>query len=321
MKVSVIIPTYKRARTLRDTITSLQDQTLPGEDYEIIVADNNSTDDTPEVVKELARSSPVKIVYLKETKQGVHYARNTSAEVAESEILYYTDDDVIADRDMLKQIIRPFTDSEASMVGSVGGKVLPRWEAEPPEWVTKHFGGGWLSLLDEGDTVKVLERPHIWSCHMAIRKQTLKEFGGFSPENTEGIWVGDGETGLLRKLLKAGLRLVYTPSSVVWHVIPPSRLTQKYMNLRMSNQGAADAYSYYKEHRFSSLRLFIRSLGEFMAFTAMKLGAGVERTLGLDRWHMTRAKSYYWLSRSKYNRDLIYNDDLRRFVLKDNWFE
>jgi hypothetical protein len=93
------------------------------------------------------------------------------------------------------------------------------------------------------------------------------------------------------------------------------------MNLRMFNQGVCRAYGDYKEHRFSNVRLLIRSLREFMAFGAKIIEAELEKILGFDRWHWSRAWASYWLSRSKYDRELIFNEELRRLVLKDNWFE
>ena len=92
--VSIIIPTYNRAKILGLTIESCVNQTYPIDLFEIIVADNNSSDDTKEVVKEWQTKSDVPIKYIFEPRQGAHFARNTAAKHSSGEILYFTDDDM-----------------------------------------------------------------------------------------------------------------------------------------------------------------------------------------------------------------------------------
>ena len=106
--VSVIVPTYNRANMLGTTIKSLINQSYDKKNYEIIVVDNNSSDNTLQVIEQLYKESPVLINYLWELRQGAHYARNSALKIAKGEILYYTDDDMIADSNLLTEIIRPF---------------------------------------------------------------------------------------------------------------------------------------------------------------------------------------------------------------------
>src|ERR1700675_1618753 len=125
--VSIIVPTYNRANSLGLTLESLINQSYKKHNYEIIVVDNNSTDDTRKLIEEWQKKSvapPIK--YLFEPRQGVHYARNAAFKHAKGEILYYTDDDMIADADLLKEIVKPF--GYNSKTASVTGRVLPKWE-------------------------------------------------------------------------------------------------------------------------------------------------------------------------------------------------
>lgn len=142
--VTIIIPTYNRAETLEMTIESLLRQTYPPDHYEIIVVDNNSTDTTRDVVERFKRCSSVEVQYLFESRQGVHYARNSALKLSRGEILYYTDDDMIADAHLLMQIVKPFALN--SKVGTVTGKVLPVWEIAPPDWVLRFCNNELLSL-------------------------------------------------------------------------------------------------------------------------------------------------------------------------------
>lgn len=135
MFVSIIIPTYNRANCIKYTIDSFLHQNYPQEDYEIIVCDNNSTDHVKKVVLEyVEKYGEEKIKYIFEGRQGVHYARNTAAKSAKGDILYFTDDDMLADRSLLKELIPIF---ENEKIGLATGRVLPKWDKEPPKWIKK----------------------------------------------------------------------------------------------------------------------------------------------------------------------------------------
>ena len=93
--VSVIIPTYNRAERLRGTVESFVAQQYPSDRFEIILVDNASTDDTPAEIERLATEFP-RIRGLVENRRGAHWARNAGATVSLGEILYFTDDDMLA---------------------------------------------------------------------------------------------------------------------------------------------------------------------------------------------------------------------------------
>src|SRR5208283_599657 len=108
MKASVIICTYNRSGLLKDSVLSVQNQDFLPYQYEIIVVDNNSIDDTKSVVTELSTDSPVKVKYVFEGRQGLSFARNTGIANAEGEIIAFTDDDIDADKSWLKEIVHAF---------------------------------------------------------------------------------------------------------------------------------------------------------------------------------------------------------------------
>ena len=118
-QISVIIPTYNREHLIHLTINSFLKQSYPVKFYEIIVCDNNSTDSTKKIVQKIISDNPNRIKYIFEKRQGVHYARNSAAKVATGDILYYTDDDMIADVDLLVEIIKIF-DLDSKVVSATG---------------------------------------------------------------------------------------------------------------------------------------------------------------------------------------------------------
>ena len=105
MKISVIIPTFNRSESLIRTLNSFLYQKEMDNQYEIIVSDNNSTDNTKKIVSEFKSIiKNIKIKYHFEKEQGVHYARNSAAKISAGSILYFTDDDMEADPNLLSEI-------------------------------------------------------------------------------------------------------------------------------------------------------------------------------------------------------------------------
>ena len=128
-RISVLICTYNRARLLRETLAALQAQAPPRDcDVEIVVVDNNSTDNTPAVIAESAGDGPYRIVALKEKRQGKSFALNAGLAHASGEVLALTDDDVLPEDGWLDRIVDVFRTRDVQFVG---GKVLPAWETQP----------------------------------------------------------------------------------------------------------------------------------------------------------------------------------------------
>ncbi len=124
--ISIIIPAYNRGHMIGITLESFLAQNYPKNQYEIIVSDNNSKDNTAEVVKRFIGKTAVPVIYHLEQRQGVHFARNAAAHLSKGDILYYTDDDMIADNNLLAGIAKLFLLDKK--IASATGKVLPKWK-------------------------------------------------------------------------------------------------------------------------------------------------------------------------------------------------
>lgn len=316
--VSIIIPTYNRAQTLEATIESLSRQTYPPDHYEIIVVDNNSTDTTRDVVERAKRCSSVEVHYLFESRQGVHYARNSALKFSRGEILYYTDDDMIADAHLLKQIVKPFALN--SKVGTVTGRVLPVWEIAPPDWVLRFCNNALLSLQDRPEHLIISPNDcGVYSCHQALRRDAFMATGGYHPENTAGEWIGDGETGMNMRLKELGYYFGYVGTAITHHVIPAGRMTQSYLNRRLGNQGNCDSYSDYRKYRFSRRQLVRRILAHFMRTIYHGGLFCAKLVLGKKSWRMNLAYISYFRKRALYDLRLLKDANWRLLVLKEDW--
>ena len=319
--VSIIIPTYNRADLLGFTIESCINQSYPKNLYEIIVADNNSTDNTKEVVEEWKTRTEVKIKYISETRQGAHFARNTAAKHSESEIIYYTDDDMVADKDMLKNIIKVF-DLDYN-IAVVGGKVLPKWEFDPPEWLLKYFKNGALSLIEKSEKLIIASYDiGIYSCHQAILRKVLIECGGFNPDIEKDKLVGNGETGLNIKILDAGYNFAYTDDAVSHHIIPKARMTQKYLNHRFGNQANCDSFTTFRRNENTKkVLLKLIMFSHIPNFFKYLTGSIYKRLSNKDLWRLDRVYSYYFFNRIIADYKFATDEDLRKYALRYSYMD
>jgi glycosyltransferase involved in cell wall biosynthesis len=228
--LSVVICTHNRSQLLRPALKHLLGQQTGGLAIEIIVIDNNSTDDTAEVVRELIRDTPVEMHYCFEAAQGISHARNAGWRMARSGIVAFTDDDVTVAPDWVAKIAAAF--ARRPEADCVGGKVLPDWPAPPPSWLTaRHWAP--LAILDYGETPLTLghDDPRcLVGANFAIRRGALERLGGFSPavqRVKDGIGSIEDHEFLLR-MWSAGGKAVYEPDVVVVAPIDTVRMQKAY---------------------------------------------------------------------------------------------
>ena len=233
---AVIIPTYNRAVTLAPAIESILCQVCDGVDYELVVVDNNSDDDTRNVVQNFIQRGE-NVRYLFEKEQGVSYARNTGITNTSADILAFMDDDVIASPNWLIKIKQCF--DQYPDILFVGGKVVPRWNASPPSWLTaQHWSP--LALVDYGDEPFFVDPDRqicLVSANLGVRRSAFDRFGAFS---TELGRCEDHEFEL--RLLKAGGDGLYTPELVVTADVQNERLDKAYHREWWSGHGKKVAW-------------------------------------------------------------------------------
>ena len=124
--VSVIIPVYNGANTLGACLDSILDQQYPGDKIEIIIVDNDSTDNTGEVASQYQyHHRQIRFMYVRETRRGVSIARNTGIRNATGDILLFTDADCIADRGLILEHIyaHQYFQKHDPAVKAIGGGV------------------------------------------------------------------------------------------------------------------------------------------------------------------------------------------------------
>jgi len=234
--VTILICTYNRAPLLRETLAAMQAMTAPPDcRVEILVVDNNSTDDTAAAIAEHA-SGRFLVRPLVERNQGKSFALNAGLAQATGDVIALTDDDVLPSTDWLARIVAAFRERDVTFVF---GKVLPRWGAlPPPELLLTEARDIWgpLALVDYGDepadyvASSAGQRLPI-GANLSFARSALQTIGGWRNDlgkvNNTLISGEDHEVFMrLRRFnLYAGY---YDPSIAVRHFVPASRLTRAY---------------------------------------------------------------------------------------------
>ena len=245
MDLSVVICTYNRARSLLDTLEALLVQeTPPSLTWEIIVVDNNSRDNTREVVETLARRSALSVGYVFEPFQGQSYARNAGLKIAQGEIIAFTDDDVIPEKTWVAKLVAAVNYHQAD---GVGGRILPKWEAPAPRWLRENPHIWWCIALLHSEKVEILVwpevkgSPQIWGANMAFKRSLFHEVGCFDTRlgNVGRKLYRGEETELIRRALKKGKKLIYDPKLTVHHRIDANRMTKNFFRKVAFDSGQA----------------------------------------------------------------------------------
>jgi glycosyltransferase involved in cell wall biosynthesis len=230
--ISVVVCTYNRARSLARTLEHLRQTSVPRElSWELIIVDNNSSDDTREVIEGFARSCDFQVRYLFEPKQGLSHARNTGIPQARGEIIAFTDDDACVSAEWLQELATTFRDFDCM---AVGGKNIAVWgDIRRPEWLVTtgkyRLTSAPLLNFDFGDQPKRMEGP-AWGLNMAFKKAAFVKYGLFRTDlgvcGSGGFLAEDMEFGT--RLIRGGETVMYSPGAVVFHPVDANRVTKEY---------------------------------------------------------------------------------------------
>jgi glucosyl-dolichyl phosphate glucuronosyltransferase len=319
--ITIIIPTYNRSEMLEITLDSFISQNYGSANYEIIISNNNSTDNTEEIIEKYVKKyDNVSTIFVE--KQGAHYARNAGAIEAKGEILYLTDDDVIADQNLLSSLIDVFDLNKN--VAVVTGKISAKFDSKPPAWVDKYLINHLLSLTDKNRKESLIissDDIGIYMCHQAIRRDVYIAAGGCNPDHAGNIFQGDAETGLNIKIKEIGALFAYTSEAKLEHIIPKSRTTLKYLIHRIGSEGYIQAYTEFRKYRSRKKLLqniIYRNILEFLIIEAKYM---VLIFLGRKNYRFLFPFPFFYLKKTIYEIKLLKNPNFREVVLIDDWIE
>jgi glycosyltransferase involved in cell wall biosynthesis len=241
MDISLIICTYNRAQLLKETIDSFFQMEIPKDtSYELIIVDNNSSDETKTVVNEFIKGNPHKIRYIYESKQGLNYARNRGIIESSGEIIAFTDDDIEFDKDWIKEILKTFKDFPDAW--SMGGKIIPIFKDDKPEWISDNLMGIY-GYMNRSSNIICMEFPDFpFEANMAFRKETFNKLELFPitlSRNNKSLLSNAG-IYLFYLISRSEGKVIYNPHAFIKHKVQKKMITKKWILRRLYWQGISD---------------------------------------------------------------------------------
>ncbi|MBR6174086.1 MAG: glycosyltransferase family 2 protein, partial [Bacteroidales bacterium] len=210
---SLIICTYNRDKFLYDTLLHVVANNFPTDNYEIVLVNNNSTDNTEQECERFKADFPdAQFRYFVETKQGLSHARNRGIIESRGDVLVFLDDDSFVKPDYLRNLQKQMDDHPEAM--AFGGKITPRFETgETPKWLCK-WTYSWVSAIDKGDGVVLFEgSSYPIGANMGFRKECLKQCGNFNTElgRTKKNLMGGEEKDIFNRVKAQNMLIFYFP--------------------------------------------------------------------------------------------------------------
>lgn len=259
--ISVIIPTYNGLDTLRKSLPTWFEQTLPKDEYEIIVVDNRSTDETRQYV-ESQLPEHRNLIYLYEPKPGATNARHAGAHKAKGVYLVFADNDGLFNPECLTEILKVYYANKEC--AAVACKIEIQWDGDEPDWIApyKYL----LGQLNYGDEISYNIGYYLNGGLMSVRKDVFERLGGFNPDLIGKYLVGDGDLGFVNKLHKEKAIIGWTPKAHMWHMqLVAKHGSKRGIALHYYNNGIADSYARYRMQGFKMTgvmwKYFFRQVG------------------------------------------------------------
>jgi glycosyltransferase involved in cell wall biosynthesis len=235
IRFTVIICTYNRATYLQQCLEALARQTLNAAQYRIVVIDNNSKDNTRQVVQ-VYQQHLLNLSYYFEGQQGLSHARNRGIQESDSNYLFFLDDDALLSHDSLTCLENYLASHPDTLI--VGGRAVIKYLNGKPNWVTPKVES-WMGSYDYGDETLAINTMTLRQkqvrlpigCCFIVKRSLLEEMGGFNPtvgRMGEKMFAGE-ETLIALKALDSSGTLVYLPNVYVDHMIEPTWVDPQFM--------------------------------------------------------------------------------------------
>jgi glycosyltransferase involved in cell wall biosynthesis len=249
--------TFNRSHDLRELLeTALAQETDGAFTYEVLVVDNNSTDDTRAAVEPFVGHGSGNVRYVFEGRQGKSYALNTGVAAARGAIVNITDDDFLLPSDWSKKIVAALRSHPDCAF--VGGRILPLWQGDVPAWLDR---AAWppIALVDYGDRPLFVDAGNaLCLIGASFRRAELEAVGGYRSDLSvsKNLIGGVEDVEIVQRLTRLGRRGLYVPEIVCQHKVHASRMTKAYH--RRWHLGHGRFYALLRDENFekSSARLF-----------------------------------------------------------------
>jgi glycosyltransferase involved in cell wall biosynthesis len=271
-RVDIAICTWNRATLLEKTLESIKRLIVPWQvQLRVILVDNGSTDETKKVLAGFASDESFtkrhQVLLLDESIQGHTHARNKALDHVDSDLLIWTDDDVLLDAFLVQRYVEVANLNPKQAF--FGGKIEPDFEVTPEDWITENWDElkGCFAERDLGEEPIAFSKDALpYGANFAIRTELQQQFRFNVELGRRGELVnGEDELEMMRRVLEAGYEGQWVPDAKVKHFIDRSRMSEVWVREYFVGQGRSlvvkgNAWS------ASASRLQWRSLLKFMAY-------------------------------------------------------
>lgn len=267
IRLSIVIATYNRATLLLDALKSVIRQSAPAQEWECVVVNNNSSDNTSERFAEFAGEHPeYNLRIVDEPNQGLSYARNRGIRESVGEYIAIIDDDEHIAEDFVAAYIRLFDDVPEAV--AAGGPIVAEYPTGRPRWMSCYTERPIANTMYFGEEVCEFPKGRVpGGGNMALRRSAIRRYGvfdtslGYSGESL----IGGEECDLFERLQIADAKYYYVPTAVMYHIIPREKLTKEYFarlsyNVGVSQLRRARLYRRVWRVRFIELSKWVATL-------------------------------------------------------------
>jgi glycosyltransferase involved in cell wall biosynthesis len=203
MRATIQLCTYNRSALLERVLDACFEQSVPGNDYEVVLVNDGSTDDTAAVIERARSRATCAFVAIDQPNSGLAKGRNAGIARARGERIIFIDDDVLPLPSFVEEHLRSHAGHPQAIVRGGAINVESFDELPPPLWTIKDYSGNYF-----------------WTTNVSVPLATIREIGGFNESFSEYGWE-DIDVGL--RLRFRGTKAVFNPKALVYHYKPRPR--------------------------------------------------------------------------------------------------
>lgn len=272
LRLSLIVATYNRADRITQCLDSIVEQTAESASWEAIIVNNNSTDNTIEVVEQFIQQHPTHNIHLvTERKQGLSHARNCGIERAKAPIIAIIDDD--------EEVVPQYTEAYLNFfdqhleVATAGGAIIAKYDSPPPHWLSPLTEIPIANPIAPKGNIRPFPKGKIpGGGNMAIRRSAIEKYGVFDPElgRRGNQLLGGEESNLFERLRSGGEQIWLVPEAAIYHNISDDKLQRKYLDKLWFNIGVSQLRRAHIEG-VSTHRIWVRESSKWLVTLALAL--------------------------------------------------
>jgi len=287
-----MICTWNNCSRLNKTLKNVEKINVTGGiDWEVVVVDNKSTDNTKDVVQSFEGDLPIKYSY--EPEQGLAKAHNAGMEVVRGDLILFTDDDVKPDPNWLMSYWEAYQERPEEYY--FGGPIISEYEGEPPDDDLMRVAIPSVIGLDLGTTPHEVSSPKFIGPNWACPRKHLERAGKFDEQlglnpASEGVGVGE-ETDMMSRLGALGIRGWYVPGAKIEHFVPESKCTLRHVSSRVTS----GYKKIYEKNQKEPLKILGIPLGLYKGYYLSYLNWILRKSFGL----MWKKEYVEWVKQQK----------------------